>query len=285
MLKFDLIKYYLAYSIKSKNKDKVLEFFSNYSHEILSDTNLQLSNGMRQWFILPYLEDPEKDPEFSLYFSTRWAELMKITLHNFLSVVISSAPPPKILVLEKWFRNDSQQELRNQLKIQTKRNEILINKFENLTEHVNDLREIVKTLINQLSDILKKEDISSSSSSTITSSSTTNNNNNNNITNITSTTIEDSSLTIIKLLTDCNRQNTMLKNLPRDERIKFLLGSSYFSDITETNMFPYKEDPSNKWNNMNNNNNMNVIGIEEIDNELIEKIKEWMKLINTMKSI
>ena len=69
-LKSDLIKYYLVSCIKLRNKSKIGEFFANYSHEILSTESGK--SDLRAWYVLPYLEDPDRDPDFSVYFSSRW---------------------------------------------------------------------------------------------------------------------------------------------------------------------------------------------------------------------
>ena len=44
-------------------------------------------------------------------------ESLKITTHNFLSLVLHTAPLPKLLLLDRWFRYEAQQELRSQLEL------------------------------------------------------------------------------------------------------------------------------------------------------------------------
>lgn len=63
------------------------------------------------------MDEPERDPDFAVYFSSRWSEALRITIGNFLSIVLQSAPLPKLLLLEKWFHTDAQQEMRAQLSL------------------------------------------------------------------------------------------------------------------------------------------------------------------------
>jgi WD repeat-containing protein 91 len=108
-LKSDLIKYYLAYCVKSQRKDKVDEFFSMYSHEILAESGRSIPGNLRGWFVLPYMDAPQEDPEFAIYFKQTWTDSVKVTMNNFLSIVLRTAPPPKLLLLERWFRSEAQQ--------------------------------------------------------------------------------------------------------------------------------------------------------------------------------
>ena len=42
------------------------------------------------------MEEPEKDPEFSVYFTVKWSDMLRVTLSNFLSTILLNAPPPKV---------------------------------------------------------------------------------------------------------------------------------------------------------------------------------------------
>jgi len=128
VLKVDLLKYYLTNAYKTKNKDKITDFFSMYSHEILAESADYIPGNLRGWFVLPYMEEPEKDMEFLVYFTPKWAEMLKVTLHNFLSIVLSTAPPPKLLNLERWFRSDGQVETRAQLRKSSRQLECLMSR-------------------------------------------------------------------------------------------------------------------------------------------------------------
>lgn len=47
--------------------------------------------------VLPYLKQPELDPQFRVFFSKSWAETFTLSLHNFLSTIFKSVPLPRIL--------------------------------------------------------------------------------------------------------------------------------------------------------------------------------------------
>jgi len=150
ILKVDLIKFHLVHCVKSKHRSRINDFFSMYSHEILADTGASIPGHLRSWFVLPYLEEPEKDPEFAAYFTSAWSDMLKTTLQNFLSVVLSSAPPPKLLLLEKWFRSEAQQEIRAELKLSAKKIDSLIHRVEEQESRLNRLREVIKDLSSAL---------------------------------------------------------------------------------------------------------------------------------------
>jgi hypothetical protein len=144
-LKYDLIKYYLVNCFKKKNHEKILEFFKKYSHEIISDSGESVT-GLRSWYVLPYMEEPEKDPEFSVYFTTRWSDMLRVTLNNFLSTILLNAPPPKLMLLEKWFRSEAQQEVRVQLRQASDNVDHLLTRLKSYEDRLAILRGVVKDL-------------------------------------------------------------------------------------------------------------------------------------------
>lgn len=72
-------------------------------------------DGWREWFAMPHLPEPSNDPVFRLYFTRRWQDDLKLSLRNFLAAVFARAPPPKLLLLEKWHRTSAQKALRSAL--------------------------------------------------------------------------------------------------------------------------------------------------------------------------
>ena len=168
---------------------------------------------LRGWFVLPYIEEPEKDPEFSIYFSSRWSELLKITLHNFLSTVISSAPPPKLLLLEKWFRSESQQELLFQLRIAAAKTDYLVERIDRYEDRLQYLREVIRGLVNCL---LKAYQLPRHGSSSI-------------FLNSTESKVLEVATTVSRITAECARKTAILGNLSKVERIKEALGEEYFS--------------------------------------------------------
>lgn len=147
VLKSDLLKFYLVYAVKSKNKEKITDFFSSYSHEILADDGDLIPGNLRNWYVLPYMDEPDKDPEFAVHFSDQFENMLKNTLHNFLSSVLATAPPPKLLLLEKWFRSEAQQEMRSQLKKSMKKIDHLVNRSKRDEARIRILRTALQDLV------------------------------------------------------------------------------------------------------------------------------------------
>ncbi|XP_041476366.1 WD repeat-containing protein 91-like [Lytechinus variegatus] len=90
-LRISILRLYVVNAIQSNRTDKVTEFFEKLIPEIQSQTE------WKEWFVLPYLRNPEQSPSFSLYFSKQWEETLKISLHNFLSIIFQSMPLPILL--------------------------------------------------------------------------------------------------------------------------------------------------------------------------------------------
>ena len=72
---------------------------------------------------------------------------MRVTLANFISTVLRTAPPPKLLLLERWFRSEAQQEIRSQLKLSMQKMDILVNRLEKNEDRLAKLRDVVKELV------------------------------------------------------------------------------------------------------------------------------------------
>ena len=128
------------------------------------------------WYILPYLDAPQDDSEFSVYFTIKWIESLKITLLNFLTIVLSTAPIPKLLLLEKWYRTESQTDIRLKLKQSYNKMNILIEYIEKSEIRLNTLRNVMKELIINLSKTIFNNN-------NININHSINNNNNNNSNN------------------------------------------------------------------------------------------------------
>ncbi|XP_030841451.1 WD repeat-containing protein 91 [Strongylocentrotus purpuratus] len=90
-LRISVLRLYVVNAIQSNRTDRVTEFFEKLIPEIQSQVE------WKEWFVLPYLRNPEQSPLFSLYFSKQWEETLKISLHNFLSIIFQSMPLPILM--------------------------------------------------------------------------------------------------------------------------------------------------------------------------------------------
>ncbi|XP_060695514.1 WD repeat-containing protein 91 isoform X1 [Hemiscyllium ocellatum] len=90
-LKTSLYRYYLIHTIQSNRIDKTQEFFQKQALE------LQSQPEWKEWFVLPFVPNPDQNLVFATYFSKQWAETFLVSLHNFLSVLFQCMPVPMLL--------------------------------------------------------------------------------------------------------------------------------------------------------------------------------------------
>lgn len=277
-LKSDLIKFYLIHSIKTKNRDKVGEFFTMYSHEILAESGNYIPGNLRGWFVLPYMDEPERDGEFAVYFSNRWAELLKITLQNFLSVVLSTAPPPKLLLLEKWYRSEAQQEIRTQLKLSAKKIDALVDRIEKYEIRLQSMRDSVRNLV----ACLHKANISGSGGFSTKSAASGG--------GLFETDEEaedrrekarELGQTLVRISTECAKRNSNLGAVPPAQRQREILGAEYNAlNVNESDI----QNPSVSSSSGGPNMYLTTHSpreLEDMEGELIHKVGTWLSLLAT----
>ncbi|XP_060135713.1 WD repeat-containing protein 91 isoform X1 [Zootoca vivipara] len=93
-LKISLYRYYLVHTVQTNRNDKTQEFFLKQASE------LQNQAEWKDWFVLPFITNPDANPTFATYFSRQWADTFIVSLHNFLSVLFQCMPVPVILNFE-----------------------------------------------------------------------------------------------------------------------------------------------------------------------------------------
>ncbi|XP_033109772.1 WD repeat-containing protein 91-like [Anneissia japonica] len=135
-LQLSVLRLYIVNAVQNGKQERVLEFFDKLSNE------LQNAIEWKEWFILPFLRNPEQQPTFELYFTKQWQETLTISLQNFLSVIFQSMPLPTLLNydLEQQRMIKLQEEnsrLRNQL-AQKERERILVPTGSVPTEEIVD---------------------------------------------------------------------------------------------------------------------------------------------------
>lgn len=148
-MKSDLIKYYLVACVRSKNKTKLIEFFTNFSRDILSG-GFESNNDLRKWYVLPYLDNPDHDKEFMMYFTPKWLDNLKTALFNYITLVLRSAPPPRLLLIDRWFRSESQLELRKSIENSACRLDACSNIIDTFQERVCGLHEVIAGLVKHI---------------------------------------------------------------------------------------------------------------------------------------
>ncbi|KPJ10462.1 WD repeat-containing protein 91 [Papilio machaon] len=96
-IEYSLYKMYLVTAAQSTGgvrNEKVSEFLS----KMLSE--LQGQNEWKEWFMLPYIQKPEENPSFSLYFTRAWQDSVLVSLHNLLATVFQCMPQPTLTSYE-----------------------------------------------------------------------------------------------------------------------------------------------------------------------------------------
>lgn len=146
-IKSDLIKLYLVTLVTRNEKKKMDEFFKSFSHEIIASSG-NSAQQLRSWYAIPYMTDPDKDPEFGPYFNKKWSDMLRTTLHNFLSTILLNTPSPKLILLERWFRSDAQEEIRRHLRE-------LRNKLSEHLHRENVYEDRIVTLQGAIKDLVK----------------------------------------------------------------------------------------------------------------------------------
>ncbi|XP_071090534.1 WD repeat-containing protein 91-like isoform X1 [Haliotis cracherodii] len=97
-LEVGLLKLYIINAAQTNKPDKVVEFFEKMTPE------LQNQPEFREWFAFPFLQSPQENPLFSMYFTKQWQDTLILSLHNFLSVILQAMPVPTLLSFEHEFR-------------------------------------------------------------------------------------------------------------------------------------------------------------------------------------
>eukprot|EP01125_Pyxidicula_operculata_P018590 TRINITY_DN6613_c0_g1_i1.p1 TRINITY_DN6613_c0_g1~~TRINITY_DN6613_c0_g1_i1.p1 ORF type:complete len:486 (+),score=68.52 TRINITY_DN6613_c0_g1_i1:97-1554(+) len=124
-LELSLKRYYIVHTIKANRRDKCLEFFQVFGHEISNDRQ------WRNWFVLPYATDPATLPTFKVYFTESWKQMLYMSIHNILTAIFVDMNLPKILQF-KSERNTriAQKQVLDQCKAENQR----------LRDRIEDLR-------------------------------------------------------------------------------------------------------------------------------------------------
>lgn len=94
-LEHSVLKLYVVNAVSNNKIDKVTEFLSKMANE------LQNQPDWKDWYTLPYIKNPEENPNFSVYFTKQWQDTLLVTLHNFLSLVYQALPQPVLISYEE----------------------------------------------------------------------------------------------------------------------------------------------------------------------------------------
>ncbi|XP_022739069.1 WD repeat-containing protein 91 homolog isoform X1 [Durio zibethinus] len=91
-LEGSVLRCYIVHALQSGRKDKVVEFFGMNGNDLLLK-----SYDWTPWFAIPYLKNPNMDPQFRVYFSKEWYEALRLSVRNFFSEVFNGTRLPALL--------------------------------------------------------------------------------------------------------------------------------------------------------------------------------------------
>ncbi|XP_050310768.1 WD repeat-containing protein 91 [Anthonomus grandis grandis] len=90
-----ILKLYVIHAVTNNKPDKVIDFFLKMTPE------LQGQSEWKDWFVLPYIKNPEENPTFALHCTKQWQDSLMVSLHNFLASVFQYMPLPTLLHYEE----------------------------------------------------------------------------------------------------------------------------------------------------------------------------------------
>ncbi|XP_040159259.1 WD repeat-containing protein 91 [Anopheles arabiensis] len=93
-LEQSVLKFYLIVAYTSNKTDKITEFFTKLSPELVSQSE------WKEWFFFPFCKNPEEHAAFAVCFTKQWQDTLLISLHNFLSTIYQCMPQPIIAKAE-----------------------------------------------------------------------------------------------------------------------------------------------------------------------------------------
>lgn len=109
-LELSVLRYYVVHALQSGRRDKVVEFFGANGNYLL-----QKREDWMPWFAIPYLKNPNLDPQFRVFFSKEWYDALLSSFRNFLSEIFNGNRIPALLKIStekntvKRLKNDIKQ--------------------------------------------------------------------------------------------------------------------------------------------------------------------------------
>lgn len=102
-LETSLLRLYVVNAVKTGHREKAAEFFKRFAnrlHASVAQRGADVADSWARWFILPYIEHPEADPYFQVFFSKEWLEAFVASFRNFLGLVFRNLPLPTLLAFQ-----------------------------------------------------------------------------------------------------------------------------------------------------------------------------------------
>ena len=104
-----LLRMYLVNASVNGKQEKIIEFFEKLGSELQNQSEwkdwfgkfARLKDSVYVWdqtytvefAALPFIKNPEENPNFAVYFTRQWQDTMLISLHNLLAVTFQVSFP------------------------------------------------------------------------------------------------------------------------------------------------------------------------------------------------
>ncbi|XP_065648765.1 WD repeat-containing protein 91 isoform X2 [Hydra vulgaris] len=94
-LETNVLQLYVVRALQNNKPERVNEFFEKYALELQHDA------AWSDWFILPFMKNPEQNKAFAMYFTKIWQDAVLLSLANCLDTIFSQITLPVLLNFEK----------------------------------------------------------------------------------------------------------------------------------------------------------------------------------------
>ncbi|KAL5069772.1 hypothetical protein RYX36_020659 [Vicia faba] len=92
-LEASVLRFYVVHALQTNRRDKVVEFFTVHGPDLLQSSQ----EDWTQWFAIPYVKNPQLDPEFRVFFSKEWCQALNLSVRNFFSEIFNATRLPALL--------------------------------------------------------------------------------------------------------------------------------------------------------------------------------------------
>lgn len=93
-LEASILRFYVVHALQSNKREKVVEFFDVYGPDLLQSSSQE---DWTQWFVIPYVKNPQLDPQFRVFFGKEWSQALHLSVRNFFSEIFNATRLPALL--------------------------------------------------------------------------------------------------------------------------------------------------------------------------------------------
>lgn len=95
----DIRKLFIINCLQNGKKDIIIEYLNIYGEEMLKERTVN-QDDWKPWCSIPFIQHPEKDEYFAIYFTNEWKNNLRSSLTNFLRTIFHNLPMPRLLAFK-----------------------------------------------------------------------------------------------------------------------------------------------------------------------------------------